>query len=97
MTDRKLYTIDEAKNLSITDIHRLYKDFVNPNQTDIFSLLPFGNDTFETAEGVYLFSSGGKKILDFTGGLGVLGLGHNHPKILEARINFQKEKRLLKE
>ena len=94
MTDRKLYTIDEAKNLSITDIHRLYKDFVNPNQTDIFSLLPFGNDTFETAEGVYLFSSGGKKILDFTGGLGVLGLGHNHPKILEARINFQKEKRL---
>ena len=40
MTDRKLYTIDEAKNLSITDIHRLYKDFVNPNQTDIFSLLP---------------------------------------------------------
>ena len=35
-----------------------------------------------------------KKILDFTGGQGVLGLGHNHPRIINARINFQKEKRI---
>ena len=37
-TDRKLYTIDEASNLSIGEVHNLYKDFVNPNQTDIFLL-----------------------------------------------------------
>ena len=47
-TDRKLYTIDEASNLSIDEVHNLYKDFINPNQTDIFSSLPFGNDTFES-------------------------------------------------
>ena len=93
-TDRKLYTIDEASNLSIGEVHNLYKDFVNPNQTDIFSSLPFGNDTFESAEGVHMFTSNGKKILDFTGGLGVLGLGHNHPDILSARIKYQKEKRV---
>ena len=33
-----------------------------------------------------------KKILDFTGGLGVLNLGHNHPRLLKARINFQTNK-----
>ena len=68
------------------------KDFINPNQTNIFSSLPFGNDTFEKAEGVYMRIF--LKILDFTGGLGVLGLGHNHPEILQTRIEFQKEKRV---
>ena len=31
-----------------------------------------------------------KKILDLTGGGGVLNLGHNHPEILKERIKFQK-------
>ena len=39
-----------------------------------------------------MFTSNGKKILDFTGGLGVLGLGHNHPEILKTRLDFQKNK-----
>ena len=56
--------------------------------------IPFGNDIFEKAEGVYMHTSTGKKILDFTGGLGVLGLGHNHQEILKARIDFQKEKEI---
>ena len=43
---------------------------------------------------MHINTSNGKSVLDFTGGLGVLGLGHNHPKILEARINFQKEKKV---
>ena len=94
MTQKKLYSVNEAKNLSISETQDLYKDFINPNQTNIFSSLPFGNDTFEKAEGVYMFTSTGKKILDFTGGLGVLGLGHNHPEILQTRIEFQKEKRV---
>ena len=41
-----------------------------------------------------MLTSSGKKILDFTGGLGVLGLGHNHPEILKARLDFQKNKRV---
>ncbi len=94
MSEKKLYTIEEASNLSIHEIHKLYREYINPNQTDIYTSLPFGNDIFESAEGVHITTSKGKKILDFTGGLGVLGLGHNHPRILEARINFQKEKKL---
>ena len=94
MIKKKLYTIEDAKKLSINEIHEIYKNFINPNQTNIFSSLPFGNDIFEKAEGVYMYTSTGKKILDFTGGLGVLGLGHNHQEILKARIDFQKEKEI---
>jgi len=28
------------------------------------------------------------------GGIGVLSLGHNHPRILKARIDFQKKKKI---
>ena len=91
---RKIFSVKEADNLSAVEIHELYKKFINPNQTKIFSSLPFGKDVFKYSEGVFLYTKKGKKILDFTGGLGVLGLGHNHPKILKTRIEFQKKKKL---
>ena len=94
MSNKKLYTLEEAKNLSIESVHELYKNFINPNQTNIFSALPFGKELFEKAEGAHMFTESGKKILDFTGGLGVLGLGHNHPRIINARIQFQKERKI---
>ena len=94
MSEKKLYSLQEAKNLDIKEVQKLYHDFINPNQTKIFSSLPYGQDIFESAEGTFLYTNKGKKILDFTGGLGVLGLGHNHPRILKARIDFQKEKRV---
>ena len=94
MLKKKIYTIEEADSLSIQEIKNLYANFINPNQTKIFSSLPFGNEIFDKAEGVFLFTQAGKKILDFTGGGGVLGLGHNHPKVLNARINFQTKKKV---
>ncbi len=92
--NKKIYSIEEAKSLSINKVHELYRDFINPNQTEIFSSLPYGRDNFERAEGVNMFTDSGKKILDFTGGQGVLGLGHNHPRIINARINFQKAQKI---
>ena len=32
--------------------------------------------------------------MDFTGGLGVLGLGHNHENIIASRIKFQEKNRM---
>ena len=91
MSIKKLYSVDEANKLSIEEVQRLYSKFINPNQTKIFSSLPFGKEIFNKAEGIFLYTRDGKKILDFTGGLGVLGLGHNHKRIIEARIKFQRE------
>ena len=38
----------------------------------------------ERARGVYLFSPGGKKILDFISGISVSNVGHNHPEVVKA-------------
>ena len=89
----KIFTIDEPNNLNIDQVKALYEEFINPNQTKIFSSLPYGKDLFKSAEGVVMKTESNKQILDFTGGLGVLGLGHNHPRILKARIKFQNEKK----
>lgn len=43
------------------------------------------------SEGVYLYTSDGKKYLDFFTGLGVNALGHSHPKIIKA-VKKQNEK-----
>ena len=49
---------------------------------------------FKNAKGVHIYTNTGRKILDFTGGLGVLGLGHNHQRILDARIKFQQNNKM---
>lgn len=36
------------------------------------------------AEGVYLYGLDGRRYLDFTSGIGVANVGHNHPRVLEA-------------
>lgn len=94
MIKKKKYTLEEVENLTIEEVQNLYSSFINPNQTKIFSSLPFGKELFDKAEGVFMYTKEGKKVLDFTGGLGVLGLGHNHPRIINARINFQKNKKI---
>ena len=37
---------------------------------------------------MYMYTTDQKKILDFTGGVGVLNHGHNHKKIIEARKRY---------
>jgi len=41
---------------------------------------------FERGEGAYLFSTDGKKYLDFASGIAVTGLGHSHPHLVKALI-----------
>jgi len=43
------------------------------------------------AEGIYLYTEDGRKIMDFTSGIGVTNLGHNHPKVLNAAIEQMKK------
>jgi len=94
MLKRKIYSIEDAEKLTINEVVELYKKYINPNQAQIFSSLPYGKDIFSSAEGVYIYTTNGKKILDFTGGLGVLGLGHNHKNIISRRIKFQEKNKM---
>ena len=47
--------------------------------------------TFERGEGPYLFSTDGKRYLDFTSGVAVTALGHCHPHLIE-RLTAQAQK-----
>ena len=43
---------------------------------------------------MYYKTESGKKILDFTGGVGVLNHGHNNQRILDLRKKFSEKKRM---
>jgi 4-aminobutyrate aminotransferase len=45
----------------------------------------------ESAQGAYLHTTDGKKVMDFTSGIGVTNLGHNHPKVMHAAIEQMKK------
>tara|TARA_Y100000816_G_C26095202_1_gene579431 strand:- start:542 stop:1948 length:1407 start_codon:yes stop_codon:yes gene_type:complete len=80
---------NEVEKLQINDIKKLYEDYVSKSQVKLLSSFEFGNDVPSTAKGSYIYTQKGKKILDFTGGFGVLNHGHNHDRILNVRKNFQ--------
>ena len=42
------------------------------------------NFVADRAEGAYIYTDDGKKLLDFTSGIGVTNTGHCHPKVVEA-------------
>src|SRR4051812_40477658 len=89
-----LYSVEEAERLSIEDVHGLYREHVNSARVDLLKNFGFGNDLVDHSEGVWIHLKSGKKILDFTGGIGVLNHGHNHPRILKVRKNFEDRKRM---
>lgn len=91
---KKIYSLDECEKLNNFEVVELYKKFVNPYQAKIFSSFAFGEDKFVKAEGMYMYTNLNEKILDFTGGFGVLNLGHNHPRILKIRENYAKNKKM---
>ena len=35
-------------------------------------------------EGAHVFDADGKRYLDFVGGIGVMNVGHNHPRVVRA-------------
>jgi len=90
----KLISLSEIDSLTINDIWELYNKYINPGTKDLYSAFSFGNDVFIKAEGMYIFTKDGRKILDFTGGKGVLNHGHNHPDIIAARLKFQNENKM---
>jgi acetylornithine/succinyldiaminopimelate/putrescine aminotransferase len=88
-----LMTVDDAKAMDVARLTDLFKAHVNPGQLHFMKLLGFHKVKIERAEGMFYIDQKGRKILDFFGGFGSLAFGHNHPRILEARMKFQEEKR----
>lgn len=89
-----LYTWQECAEFDIEKIHELYREYISKSQADLIGSFGFGRTVAVHSEGMYIYTSDGQQILDFTGGIGVLSHGHNHPRILAARLEYQKQKRM---
>ena len=62
---------------------RSYKEYVNPQWVALLNLLDMNVD-YERCAGCELFTSDGRRILDYLSGYCVHNTGHNHPYIVDA-------------
>tara|TARA_B100001250_G_scaffold374783_1_gene361851 strand:+ start:11998 stop:13413 length:1416 start_codon:yes stop_codon:yes gene_type:complete len=90
--NNKIYSLDEALNLDEKTYHKLYRKHINSGLYSIYKILGFSQMDIENAKGLEIKLKNGKTILDFTSGIGVLGLGHNHKKIIKAEKKCQELK-----
>lgn len=94
MRKYNLINLSEVNNLSQKDIVKYYKEYINPGIATFLKILGFDKYKIIQAEGMYLYTACGRKIMDFLGGMSVLGHGHNHPRILQVRRKFNENKEL---
>jgi putrescine aminotransferase len=83
-----MYKFDQADQLNYSEISKLYSKYSNMYLPNLYGKFSFGTDIVVSAQGEFLFTRDGKKLLDLTGGLGVANMGHNHPRILDTRRKF---------
>ena len=79
---KNLFRWQDCLDFDAKQVQNLYSQYVSKNQVNMASSFGFGRTLAEYAEGMYIYTVDGRKILDFTGGLSVLNHGHNHPRIL---------------
>lgn len=92
--DHHLIGVEECEQLPGKAVQSLYRDYVSRSQVSLTTTFGFGKQLMEKAEGPWLYPRGGKRVLDFTGAVGVLNHGHNHPRILEVRRQFAERQRM---
>ena len=85
----KILSFDESIELSHKTNLKYYKNYVNKGLAIAFRILGLNILDIKSAQGCKIILSNGKSILDMTSGIGVLALGHNHPKIIEVERKFQ--------
>lgn len=90
----ELLSLEQAEQLGVGQIHDLYRRYINRSQVSLMTSFGFGRELVDHAEGAYLHLKDGRRVLDLTGGVGVLNHGHNHPRILAARTRFQRDRRM---
>lgn len=88
-----LLSVADAKAMDVAKMTDLFKEHLNPGQLHFMKILGFHKIKIERAEGMYYVDQNGRRIVDFFGGFGSLALGHNHPRIIETRKQFQDEQR----
>ena len=89
-----LFTTSSLDEISIEECKKLYSNHINSKKTNLLEKFISSRKNISHAEGAYIYTNENTKILDCTGGYGVLNHGHNHPKILEIRKKVQNLKKM---
>jgi acetylornithine/succinyldiaminopimelate/putrescine aminotransferase len=80
----RLLSLDESLSLDIKTSNELFARHLNKYMLQIFDVLGLGDMDIVSAEGMEITLRDGRRLLDFSVGLGVASIGHNHPRILAA-------------
>lgn len=92
MTKHRWLTNADIETMPPSEKIELLNQYVNPGMMKLFKILGFDRPWGISAQGTQISLRDGRQILDMTGGSSVLGLGHNHPRILQIRKKFSEEK-----
>jgi putrescine aminotransferase len=90
----RLISVAECEALTTAEVQDLYRAHVSRSMVSLTSTFGFGRQLVDRAEGAWLRTRDGERILDMTGAVGVLNHGHNHPRILAARRRFAEQQRM---
>jgi putrescine aminotransferase len=82
-TQPRVVSLDEALASTRTEAVRRYADFINPDLVRLLELVGLDRQ-FMSAQGCVVWDAHGDEYLDFLGGYGAVGLGHNHPEVRAA-------------
>lgn len=92
--ERKLLTIEDARKLTAKETLQLFKKHINPNLGKMLDMLGFARSIPVRARGAKIYLQDGTEILDMSGHLGVMNVGHNHPRVLKARQEWANQEQL---
>lgn len=93
-TERKLLGIEDARKLTSKETLQLFKKHINPNLGKMLEMLGFARSIPVRAKGTKLYLQDGTEILDMSGHLGVMNVGHNHPRVIKARQEWANQEQL---
>lgn len=82
--DRRLLSLEDSLGLDNARAMELYGSHLNRYMLQVFDILGLKDIDIASAQGTQITLRDGREVLDFSGGFGVLGLGHNHPRIIAA-------------
>lgn len=86
-----LLSLEESLALTPERSNELFRNHVNRYLLQVFDILGFSKLDIKAAQGVEIWLKDGTKALDFSGGIGVVGIGHNHPRIIRAEQRCHEE------
>ena len=87
-----LLTLEESLGLDHEKANQLHKTYLNKYLLQAFNVLGYGDMDIQSAEGSEISLKDGRTLIDFSAGMGVVGIGHNHPRILAAERMCHDEK-----